>query len=324
MSFGVLVTPSSDQLSQAVKDAGGMSDEAAAHAKATQAKYRAKKRDYLAFKQRLRRHEAYITKHGVKAHHERLVRERSRQDAVDAAVAAEARRLSAACEAHCVSDLITPPEATPISTYVDRLAPNGRDMVREMVPVNPLSPLKRARLGKLADPPLPSLPRVQNPKCFEPSVQGSGEALALRLVGEIRVGWSFAKSEKHTTHTQHTHNTHNVRRCVRSRNKEKLFCYSVQKRLSSLSSISQYLLAKRSKDFSSRKVKVLVSKSYITRAETVNRNRFITPSRGFSRVPDTIRLLKNLPAKVNHSNKRDSDPLASLELLQALYTVQRY
>ncbi|KAJ6513474.1 hypothetical protein C8R45DRAFT_921101 [Mycena sanguinolenta] len=98
----------------------------------------------------------------------------------------------------------------------------------------------------------------------------SDGTLALRLMGEMRVGWSFAKSEKHTTHTQHTHNTHNIRRCVRSRNKEKLFCYSVQKRLSSLSSISQYLLAKRSKDFNSRKVKVLVSKSYITRAETVN------------------------------------------------------
>ncbi|KAJ6479791.1 hypothetical protein C8R45DRAFT_933587 [Mycena sanguinolenta] len=107
----------------------------------------------------------------------------------------------------------------------------------------------------------------------------AAETLALRLMGEIRVEWSFAKSEKHTTHTQHTHNTHNVR------NKEKLFW---------------------SKDFNSRKVKVLVSKS------------------GFSRVLDTIRLLKNLPAKVNHSNKRDSDPLTSLELLQALYTVQRY
>ncbi|KAJ6461710.1 hypothetical protein C8R45DRAFT_941102 [Mycena sanguinolenta] len=85
----------------------------------------------------------------------------------------------------------------------------------------------------------------------------TAETLALRLMGEIRVGWSFAKSEKHTTHTQHTHNTHNVRRCVRSRNKEKLFCYSVQKRLSSLSPISQYPLAKRSKDFNFRKVKLL-------------------------------------------------------------------
>ncbi|KAJ6462950.1 hypothetical protein C8R45DRAFT_940606 [Mycena sanguinolenta] len=32
----------------------------------------------------------------------------------------------------------------------------------------------------------------------------TGETVALRLMGEIRVGWSFAKSEKHTTHTQQT------------------------------------------------------------------------------------------------------------------------
>ncbi|KAJ6511169.1 hypothetical protein C8R45DRAFT_921850 [Mycena sanguinolenta] len=77
-----------------------------------------------------------------------------------------------------------------------------------------------------------------------------GETLALRLMGEIRVGWSFAKSEKHTTHTTFDA----VRNPETKRN-----CF-----------------AKRSKDFSSRKVKVLVSKLYITRAETVNRNRFIT------------------------------------------------
>ncbi|KAJ6474129.1 hypothetical protein C8R45DRAFT_935536 [Mycena sanguinolenta] len=136
------------------------------------------------------------------------------------------------------------------------------------------------------------------------------EALALRLMGEIRVGWSFAKSEKHTTHTQHT-------QC------------SKDDFLSLLDAVcdpetKRNCFAKGSKDFNSRKVEVLVSKSEIMRAETVNRNCFITPSRGFSRVPDMIRLLKNLPVKVNHSKKRDSDPLASLGLLQALYTVQRY
>ncbi|KAJ6465461.1 hypothetical protein C8R45DRAFT_939651 [Mycena sanguinolenta] len=156
-------------------------------------------------------------------------------------------------------------------------------------------------------------------ECVAVQCDRSAETLALRLMGEIRAEWSFAKSEKHTTHTQHTLNTHNVRSVVLFHKKDDF--------LSLLDAVRDPETKRncfKSKDFNSRKVKVLISKSYITRAETVNRNRFITPSRGFSRVLDTIRLLKNLPVKVNHSNKRDSDPLASLELLQALYTVQRY
>ncbi|KAF7375725.1 CxC2 domain-containing protein [Mycena sanguinolenta] len=100
-----------------------------------------------------------------------------------------------------VSDLMASAEA-PIATYVDRLAPNGRDMVRETIRVDPPSPLKRARLGDRQstdeasttqqsasvddpdrytmaqdvddfmvddDPPLSRLPRLPNPKRFEPS-----------------------------------------------------------------------------------------------------------------------------------------------------------
>ncbi|KAF7345205.1 CxC2 domain-containing protein [Mycena sanguinolenta] len=100
-----------------------------------------------------------------------------------------------------VSDLVTPPEAAPITSYVDRLSANGRGMIRQAVRVNPPSPLKRARLGDIRaddgdstpqrsptieedpdrytmapdeaalddDPPLPSLPRLRNPKRLEPS-----------------------------------------------------------------------------------------------------------------------------------------------------------
>ncbi|KAF7342709.1 CxC2 domain-containing protein [Mycena sanguinolenta] len=103
-----------------------------------------------------------------------------------------------------VSDLITPPESAPIASYVDRPSANGRTMLRQAVPLNPPSLLKRARLGDHQsvggdvsspvgsmghcdhdpehytmssedatlddDPPLPPLPRrLPNPKRFEPS-----------------------------------------------------------------------------------------------------------------------------------------------------------
>ncbi|KAF7341816.1 hypothetical protein MSAN_02036600 [Mycena sanguinolenta] len=100
-----------------------------------------------------------------------------------------------------VTTLMTP-EAAPIHSYVDRLAPDGRSIVRDAVRVEPPSPLKRARLGERTEaaagessdqqdamddhdryemspdlededppvPPLPRLPRVLNPKRLEPSV----------------------------------------------------------------------------------------------------------------------------------------------------------
>ncbi|KAF7342850.1 CxC2 domain-containing protein [Mycena sanguinolenta] len=99
-----------------------------------------------------------------------------------------------------VTTLMTP-EAAPIHSYVDRLAPDGRSIVRDAVRVEPPSPLKRARLGERTEaaagessdqqdamddhdryemspdlededppvPPLPRLPRVLNPKRLEPS-----------------------------------------------------------------------------------------------------------------------------------------------------------
>ncbi|KAJ7116750.1 hypothetical protein C8R46DRAFT_1051327 [Mycena filopes] len=89
-------------------------------------------------------------------------------------------------------------EATPISSFVDRASADGRSFIRESVPVLPPSPLKRARLQATTpaapviptvspvdepwrvvdryimeedhdDPSLPDLPRVPNPKRYEPS-----------------------------------------------------------------------------------------------------------------------------------------------------------
>ncbi|KAJ7801214.1 hypothetical protein B0H14DRAFT_3489904 [Mycena olivaceomarginata] len=101
-----------------------------------------------------------------------------------------------------VMDLVTPPEAAPMASYVDRASADGRSIVRETVRVAPPSPLKRARLGEptmtaavatpAADspasedrytmapddfddfdnppiPPLPQLPKILNPKRLEPS-----------------------------------------------------------------------------------------------------------------------------------------------------------
>ncbi|KAJ7190623.1 hypothetical protein GGX14DRAFT_579706 [Mycena pura] len=49
-----------------------------------------------------------------------------------------------------VEDLVAAPEAERIRTFVDRTSSDGRGIVRETVPLNPPSPLKRARLGNPA------------------------------------------------------------------------------------------------------------------------------------------------------------------------------
>jgi hypothetical protein len=97
-----------------------------------------------------------------------------------------------------IAALVTPAEAAPIESYVDHVSANGRSIVRESVRVEPPSPLKRARLGiqtaeaasaartvtfdvadtdryvmdeeDVDDPPVPRLPRVPNPKRFQPAV----------------------------------------------------------------------------------------------------------------------------------------------------------
>ncbi|KAJ7715370.1 hypothetical protein B0H14DRAFT_3522647 [Mycena olivaceomarginata] len=84
---------------QAIKDAGCVSEEAAACTKAAHARYRAKKREYLAFQQRLRRQEIFITKHGVQAHRERLAQNRSHEDAAWAAQLAKAEEARLAARA---------------------------------------------------------------------------------------------------------------------------------------------------------------------------------------------------------------------------------
>ncbi|KAJ7721409.1 hypothetical protein B0H14DRAFT_3520644 [Mycena olivaceomarginata] len=101
-----------------------------------------------------------------------------------------------------VMDLVTPPEAAPMASYVDRASADGWSIVHETVRVAPPSPLKRAHLGEptmtaavatpAADspasqdrytmapddfddfdnppiPPLPQLPKILNPKRLEPS-----------------------------------------------------------------------------------------------------------------------------------------------------------
>ncbi|KAK7052719.1 hypothetical protein R3P38DRAFT_2502888 [Favolaschia claudopus] len=115
--------------------------------------------------------------------------------------ASSASRASASTLVFGVADLITPPEAAPISTFVDRPSSDGRSMHREAIPLNPPSPLKRARLATAStssavnespasetntedagrydmlelnddnfdDPPIMPLPRILNPKRLEPS-----------------------------------------------------------------------------------------------------------------------------------------------------------
>jgi hypothetical protein len=119
---------------------------------------------------------------------------------------------SASTHTFNVADLITPAEAIPVTSFVDRASGDGRSIVRQAVRVNPPSPLKRARLGEYStplteagppnnaddmqddcytmaqggndydDPPVQPLPRLPNPKRLEPSVSVSAH-LVLR-VGE--------------------------------------------------------------------------------------------------------------------------------------------
>lgn len=49
-----------------------------------------------------------------------------------------------------VDALMAAPEASPMQSFVDRLSADGRRVYRENVPITPISPLKRARLGKVA------------------------------------------------------------------------------------------------------------------------------------------------------------------------------
>ncbi|KAK6968965.1 hypothetical protein R3P38DRAFT_3244291 [Favolaschia claudopus] len=66
---------------QAIKDSGERSDANAESVKKAHQAYRNKNARYLAFKQRLRRQEAYIQKYGAEAYHERSVREQARAEA---------------------------------------------------------------------------------------------------------------------------------------------------------------------------------------------------------------------------------------------------
>ncbi|KAK7053876.1 CxC2 domain-containing protein [Favolaschia claudopus] len=116
------------------------------------------------------------------------------------AESAAASRASPSTLIFGVADLITPPESTPISSFVDRVSGDGRSIQREAIPLNPPSPLKRARLATSStsslpdappaqtdqedqdrydmtqlndddydDPPIIPLPRIPNPKRLEPS-----------------------------------------------------------------------------------------------------------------------------------------------------------
>jgi hypothetical protein len=117
---------------------------------------------------------------------------------------------SASTHTFNVADLITPAEAIPVTSFVDRASGDGRSIVHHAVRVNPPSSLKRAHLGEYStplteagppnsadvqddrytmaqgdndydDPPVQPLPRLPNPKRLEPSV-----SVSARLV--LRVG----------------------------------------------------------------------------------------------------------------------------------------
>ncbi|KAJ7715777.1 hypothetical protein B0H14DRAFT_2644044 [Mycena olivaceomarginata] len=70
---------------QAIKDSGQLADEVAARIKQAHTKYRDKNWDYLKFKARLCRQEAFIANHSVEAHRKRIAEERARDDAAWAA-----------------------------------------------------------------------------------------------------------------------------------------------------------------------------------------------------------------------------------------------
>ncbi|KAK7053875.1 hypothetical protein R3P38DRAFT_2761588 [Favolaschia claudopus] len=74
---------------QAIKDAGEKSDAYAEGVKTAHQKYRAKNSRYLAFKQRLRRQEAYIAKYGAEAYQDRSARDQARAEAARVVQGAE-------------------------------------------------------------------------------------------------------------------------------------------------------------------------------------------------------------------------------------------
>ncbi|KAJ7801213.1 hypothetical protein B0H14DRAFT_3489903 [Mycena olivaceomarginata] len=67
---------------RAIKASGCVSEEQAERTKKAHATYRAKHQAHLAFKQRLRRQEAFIAKHGIEAYRERIAAETARANAV--------------------------------------------------------------------------------------------------------------------------------------------------------------------------------------------------------------------------------------------------
>ncbi|KAJ7364788.1 hypothetical protein DFH08DRAFT_799103 [Mycena albidolilacea] len=75
---------------QAIKASGEVSEEHSIRVKAAHAKYRAKNAKFLAFKQRLRRQEAFIAKYGVEAHRKRIASETAKGHAAEIVQAAAA------------------------------------------------------------------------------------------------------------------------------------------------------------------------------------------------------------------------------------------
>ncbi|KAK7052718.1 hypothetical protein R3P38DRAFT_2763055 [Favolaschia claudopus] len=75
---------------QILKEPGEKSDAYVEGVKNAQQRYRTKNSKYLAFKQRLRRQEAYIAKYGADAYHERSQRQQARAEAAWALQAAGA------------------------------------------------------------------------------------------------------------------------------------------------------------------------------------------------------------------------------------------
>ncbi|KAJ7797034.1 hypothetical protein B0H14DRAFT_3093238 [Mycena olivaceomarginata] len=124
---------------------------------------------------------------------------------------------SASTHTFNVADLITPAEAIPVTSFVDRASGDGQSIVRQAVRVNPPSPLKRARLGEYStplteagppnsadnvqddrytmaqgdndydDPPVQPLPRLPNPKRLEPSDCAGGVLLCKACVVDKHV-----------------------------------------------------------------------------------------------------------------------------------------
>ncbi|KAJ7796850.1 hypothetical protein B0H14DRAFT_2619515 [Mycena olivaceomarginata] len=68
------------------------SEEHAVSVKDAHAAYRVKNREILAFKARVRRQNAFIAKHGIQAHHDRIAKERASADAAWQAQLAENER----------------------------------------------------------------------------------------------------------------------------------------------------------------------------------------------------------------------------------------